>query len=168
MTRTRPTGRHTAALALALTLTVGGLAGCGSSPSEPDEDAQASSAAAAPTEDGGEQDAVTAQEEALDAYVKAAQPQIAKAMEAYDGTYADFSFTAIPPSTVEYSYTFAEPVDPNAAVETFDSSVATLQATVDSVIIPEMERAGITDPKVVYTYYDADGSELWTKTFEAS
>jgi hypothetical protein len=39
---------------------------------------------------------------------------------------------------------------------------------VDSVIIPEMERAGITDPKVVYTYYDADGSELWTKTFEAS
>lgn len=37
------------------------------------------------------------------------------------------------------------------------------------MVFGEMEAAGITDgPKVRYTYYNADGSLIWSHTFTAS
>jgi len=111
----------------------------------------------------------SAQQDALDAYVASAQAVIPQLMESAPGVYAEMQINGIDSDTVEFAYVYAEQLDAASAAEYFDGVAATLQATCDSVVIPEMEGAGITvDPKVRYTYYNADGSDVWERTFSRS
>lgn len=113
--------------------------------------------------------ALAAQEAALDPYVAALQELIPQYMSDSGTTYSEIRITAVHPDTVEYAYLFAESVDPAAAVTYFDDNVAVLQDLCDTQIFPEMASVGITiDPKVRYSYYNADGAQIWSHDFSAS
>lgn len=106
------------------------------------------------------------QEERLDAYVAAAQPQLADVAASFRAKFSDIRIAAVHPGTVQYDYVFAVQMDPTIAAAALDASIPTLKATADSAVFPEMARAGITTAaKVTYTYYNADGTEIWTHTF---
>ena len=67
------------------------------------------------------------------------------------------------------AYCGATAMDTAATAEYLESSLAEFQSGVDSSVFPEMEANGITEsPKVAYTYYNSDGTLIWTHTFEPS
>ncbi len=107
--------------------------------------------------------------EALDAYVAAAQEQIPAIMESMGDAAVAFSGIDIlgdAPSTLEYVYYFAEEMDPVATSENMDAAVGALEETATTMVLPEMAANGIVDPKVRYTYLNADGSEIWSYLIE--
>lgn len=90
-------------------------------------------------------------------------------MEETGTTYSEIRISAVQPGTVEYACVFAESVDADAGAAYFDENVATLQDVCDAQLFPEMASFGITiDPVVRYSYYNADGSEVWAHDFSPS
>ncbi|MEE6282947.1 hypothetical protein [Georgenia sp. MJ170] len=82
--------------------------------------------------------------------------------------YSKVTVTAAYPDTVEFSYVYAQQVDPAEAAAHLDSMLPTLQTLCDTKLFPDMEATGVTpSQKATYRYYNADGSELWTHTFES-
>ncbi|PVU83262.1 hypothetical protein DDP54_09960 [Cellulomonas sp. WB94] len=109
------------------------------------------------------------QKAALDAYVEAERATIPAIKESSPGVYSDISVQAVYPSTIDYHYVYVQQVDPTAANDYFESSMETLQALCDTKVFPAMASVGVTDPqKATYTFDNADGSELWSHTFESS
>lgn len=107
--------------------------------------------------------------QALDDFVAAAQPQIPAIMDTSPGTYSEITITAVHPDTLEFTYRFAQPVDPAEAVPYFESMLPTFQSTAETDVFPSMSNAGVgPTQKVAYTYLNADGSTVWTHTFEPS
>lgn len=104
----------------------------------------------------------------LSSYVDALQGQIPSVLAAYGDTFSDVEIVGYEPSTVEYAYTYAEQVDAVGSVDYFNTQIDYLQETVDAQLIPEMESFDIVDPQVTYTYYNADGSTIWSYTFSAT
>jgi hypothetical protein len=104
---------------------------------------------------------------ALQKYIAALQPSIPSAMKRFDDLYSDFTISAAEPSTMVYEYTFARQVDPAKGRKGLEGMVPTLKTLCDTQVFPEMKLAGIKSPKVRYTYINADGSRLWSKTFKA-
>src|SRR5512143_1167822 len=152
--------RATAPL-LALTL-AWGLSACSSS-----------AEASAPAPDSGQtltaDPALAAQQAALDGYVAASQASIPSIMADSGTAYSEIRITAVQPDTVEYAYVFTEAADPATAVAYFEDNVAALQDAVDSQVFPEMATYGITiDPKVRYSYYNPDGTQVWSHDFSPS
>ena len=108
------------------------------------------------------------QNAALDAYVAQERATIPAIMEATPGMYSALDISAVYPDTVQFAYTYAEALDAATAVDYFDGMTTTFQELCDSQVFPAMERAGVTgSQKVTYTYDNADGSELWSHTFES-
>jgi hypothetical protein len=139
------------------------LAGCDASPvEEPVTPPTASTPASEPTTDDPADTSA-----ALDAYIAAAQPSIEALLASTPG-FSDFQIRGVHPDTMEYLYVYAQAVDPTAGGAVFDAAVATFQGTVDSVVFPEMVRAGITSPRVTYTYQNPDGTTVWSRTFDPS
>ena len=90
-------------------------------------------------------------------------------MDSAPGMYTDVRGVAEYPSTVIYEYVYAEAVDPSAAEAGFEQLSSTLQELSDSTLLPEMEKAGITDnPQVTYRYLNPNGDLVWEKTYSAS
>ncbi|MDQ1584266.1 MAG: hypothetical protein QOF36_2320 [Microbacteriaceae bacterium] len=113
--------------------------------------------------------ALQAQVRALDDYVAAEQSTIPTIMAGSNGVYSDVIIGAIYPDTVDYSYHYAQPVDPGAARSAFDSHVQTFQDSCDTLVFPAMKRAGVTSSQgAKYTYYNTDGSEIWSQSFTSS
>jgi hypothetical protein len=146
-----------------------GLAGCSSpatesTPAPTSTQSEPTTTASAPTTA-----AASDQQEALDAYLAALQAQIPSILETYKETYSDIRILSAPPSTIEYAYVYLQQGDPDAVAASLDAYIPTLQTLCDTRLFPEMEGAGITvDPKVRYTYYNADGTKIWTHVFERS
>lgn len=85
-----------------------------------------------------------------------------------DGTFAEVRVRAVQPDTIEYEYHYAQNVDVDEGAQYFDDMIDTFQSMSD-LVFGEMETAGVTDgPKVRYSYYNADGSLIWSHTFESS
>ena len=104
----------------------------------------------------------------LDAFVEAERATIPAILDASAGMYSEIDIVGIQPDTVEYSYVYAEPIDAAAALEYFESMIDTIQELCEAQVFPAMERAGVTgSQKVRYTYYNPDGSELWSHLFES-
>ncbi|WP_062069860.1 hypothetical protein [Demequina sediminicola] len=118
----------------------------------------------------GSSDANVAEVEdsALADYVASEEATVPGLLEDFDGLYTDINIAAVPPSTVEYVYYYAEPIDPDAAVEYFDGAIGEIQDLCDTQVFPGMEAAGIVDPAVTYIYFDSEGTELWEHTFTSS
>lgn len=113
--------------------------------------------------------ASSAQAAALEAYVAQMREQIPQLLEEFADTYKDIQFNAIGSDTAEYAYFYLEEYSAADIAAYNDGRLADFQENVDSVIIPRMVESGVTDgPKVMFTYYNPDGSVLWTHTFEAS
>ena len=110
---------------------------------------------------------VLKQHEALENYVAAAQSQLPQLLEAFDGMYAEIAIDYEYSETIVYDYLYARQVDPKAARKHFKASVAQIQSACDSQVFPDMERAGIANPKARYTYFNADGSRIWSRTFSS-
>ncbi|WP_084038418.1 hypothetical protein [Demequina sp. NBRC 110053] len=151
------------------------LAGC-SSPSDPEEAvAPTVDAAAAESSTVPDETADTAPEtdpaeesspsEALEAYVQLERDQLEAMSESLDVLYSDITVTAVPPATVEYSYTFADEVDPEVFSQTQDATIETIETLVTSAVFPALEAAGVEGQKsAVYIYRNADGTEIWSHT----
>lgn len=145
------------AVACALTMA---LVGCTPTPAPPD----ASTQAAIETKQRLKQDHA-----ALDAYVEAERSTIPAILESAPGMYSEVTVDSVYPDTVLFRYVYAEVLDPAFAADYFDGMVPTLQTMCDTNVFPGMERVGVPGPqKVTYSFFNVDGSELWSKTFEAS
>ncbi|MEZ0447206.1 hypothetical protein [Cellulomonas sp. ICMP 17802] len=106
---------------------------------------------------------------ALEMLVDSARPQIPTLLSMSNGVYSDLQIVAVQPDTVEYDYTYAQQMDVAASVAWFEANLGTLQGVADSSVFVGMAQAGISlTPKATYTYFNADGSLLWTHTFEPS
>ena len=114
-------------------------------------------------------DKSTQQNVALDAYVEAERGAIPAIQEANPGVYSQVTISGIYPDTVEYAYVYAQQVDAAGTTGYFDDMTPALQTLCDTQVFPAMESAGVTtSQKVIYTYYNADGSQLWSQTFAPS
>lgn len=106
---------------------------------------------------------------ALDAYVQLERDQIPAIMDAYGDYYSDVSFDAIYPNTVSYAYYYKEQVDPAQAGPMLDGQISALQDVLDSAVFPTMIDMGVEGtPGAVYSYYNADGTLIWSHTFAPS
>ncbi|GGF13846.1 hypothetical protein [Subtercola lobariae] len=109
------------------------------------------------------------QQTALDRFTAAAQTKIPSILASANGVFSAIDIASSPPDTIDYTYTYAKQIDPVAASQYFDGKSATLQASCDSDVFPAMKLAGITGTvHVVYTYVNADGSQIWSKDFTPS
>ena len=168
---TKSTTRSVRAVGVAAAIALG-LAGCVGLPlpQGPANEAPASEAPALESvESSAPSDAAVDQSAALVALVAEAQAQVPATLAQFADTYSDFQVLAVPPDTLEYAYYYLEPTDLSLAAAYLDEQIPALQAIADSAVLPEMVAYGVTvDPKVRYTYYNSDGSLIWTHTFEAS
>lgn len=137
------------------------LAACSAGTATPTTTTRATSAT---TQDAG----TSASAKALETYVAAAQAQIPSLMESFGDTYTAFTITADAPSTIVYEYTFTNKVNKASATKQLDGMNGTYQSTLDSQVFPDMEKAGIADPKARYTYLNPDGQTVWSHTFQKS
>lgn len=108
------------------------------------------------------------QRAALEAVIQVAQPQLDSLAESMSDTYSSIELVAEGDDTISYVYTYVDMLDAEATAEQFDAQVETLQSGVDGQVFPAMQQAGIANPKVRYTYLNADGTEIWTHVFEPS
>lgn len=171
------TSRRLATMLIVASVAVG-LSGCAGESSDPEpsvtatESAVTSEATLEPTADATEAPETEAsgdQGEVLAAYVADAQAAVPILMENFAGTYSDIKILAVGDDTLEFAYTYETAADPASTAASLDTMVDSLQSVADTSVIPEMENAGITvDPKVRYTYYNPDGSLVWTHDFARS
>lgn len=106
------------------------------------------------------------QQAVLEQAVAAAQSGIPQLKEQLAGTYSDITITASGSDTMVYTFTYQEAVDVAVATEALDGQAASLQQAVDEQVFPAMTKVGIAAPKVVYTYLNPDGTQVWSRTFE--
>jgi hypothetical protein len=147
------------------------LAGCSSGGSDtPAAETGSSQSSGTTSEKPAKERAVEEQpaDGALEAFVADQQSSIPAVMEASPGVYSDVAIEATAPSTIVFSYVYAEAVDVPSAAAYLDTMVSTLQSACDAQVFPAMEAAGVSDPQAVYTYLNPDGSEVWTHTFAGS
>jgi hypothetical protein len=104
--------------------------------------------------------------EALRKYIAAVQATIPTTMKTFGDLYSAFTITASGTSTMVYEYTFTRQVDAVAGVKAMKGMTPTLQTACDTQVFPEMKRAGINSPRGKYSYVNADGSKIWSKTFK--
>lgn len=145
------------AVACALTMT---LVGCTPTPEPPDASTQAAIEA---------KQKLKQENAALDTYVQAERDTIPAILEATPGMYSEVTVESVYPDTVLYRYVYADVLDPTFAADYFEGMVPTFQSMCDTTVFPGMESAGVPGPqKVTFSFFNVDGSELWSKTFEAS
>ncbi len=148
------------------------LSGCSSDGSDSPAEVTGSSQSSGTTSEKPAKEEPAAEEPqdgaALDAFVAEQQASIPAVMDASPGVYSDVAIEGTAPSTIVFSYVYAEAVDVAMAASYLDTMVDTLQAACDAQVFPAMESAGISDPQAVYTYLNPDGSEVWSHTFSAS
>lgn len=101
----------------------------------------------------------------LDAFIAAERATIPQIMESMGDLYDAVEINPAYPNGVEYAYVYREPLDAVAAAGYFDGMLDTLQTMCDTAVFPAMERAGISNPSITYTYRNPDGSEIWSHTF---
>lgn len=153
-----------------------GLGGCSSSDDEkvstPVETTVEAEESATPTpevedEDVAEGDAAS-ERASLDAYVEAEKAALESADPEQLAMYSDISIEGVDPGTVVFTYVYADALDAAATAAQLDTMAADLQEICDTQVFPAMTRMGVVSPTVVYTYNNADGSEIWSQTFEPS
>lgn len=108
---------------------------------------------------------------ALEAYVAAVKVALKKQDNAsWRATYSKMTVRSggSGSGTIEYQYTYATKVDKAAAKKYLETQLATLQGGCDSSVFPEMKTAGISEPKVRYSYFNKNGSKIWSHLFTPS
>ena len=102
----------------------------------------------------------------LKAIVQQAQSELAKVKEQSADMYSDITIDTRGDNTIIYTYTYKTSVtDVAAAKQQLESERSTLQQSCDSLVFPTMRKAGITNPTIVYTWLNSDGSTVDSMTF---
>ncbi|ACZ30049.1 hypothetical protein Xcel_1018 [Xylanimonas cellulosilytica DSM 15894] len=105
------------------------------------------------------------QAEVLVAMVAGLKDSAQRELDAYSFVYSNVEVRAVAPGTIEWVYTVVGEIDPAVATVELDRLAAALQEDCDSIQIPIMTMAGITDePAVRHTYLNPDGTEIWSHT----
>lgn len=170
------TTRAGAAALTALTLAVS-LTACGSDDPEPEATTQEATTEATTTpeaepstteEEAPEETGAADSEAALDEYVALEQEQIEASGDALAEIYSEVTVEAQYPDTAVFTYTYAQEVDAEEAATQLESMAGELKELCETAVFPAMESMGVTpSQKVTYVYNNADGSELWSQTFES-
>ncbi|WP_062076877.1 hypothetical protein [Demequina globuliformis] len=105
---------------------------------------------------------------ALEAYVAREAAQVDTIVESSSGVYSDIWIDAEEPSTIVYTYQYAEAVDPDEATAYFEGVTDTLADLCESTVFPMMEAEGVESPEARYVYLNSDGSELWSETYTSN
>jgi hypothetical protein len=171
LTKTTRAGA-TSLTALVLVLSLGA---CGSDEPEPaattpEATTEATTPEAEPSTTAEEQEDTTAAdpEAALDEYVALEQQQLEAAGDSLAEIYSEVTVEADYPDTAVFTYTYAQQVDAKQAATELDGMAGELKELCKTAVFPAMESVGVTpNQKVTYTYNNADGSELWSRTFES-
>jgi ABC-type glycerol-3-phosphate transport system substrate-binding protein len=148
-------GIFSAAAALALTV---GLVGCSTAGDEPtDKTSEA------------QPEAEVKASEALESYADAERAQADAYLKSNTDMYKDIEVVTTPPASVEFVYTYATQLDGEEVAGRFEEMSGDLQRATDTELIPAMQGYGVEgDPSVIFTYVNADGSEIWSKEFSSS
>ena len=98
------------------------------------------------------------------AYQAALDEQIADFEESYSSTYSDIGYE-LSGTTFTYTYTFAQQLeDVDSAKSQLDASLT--DSSVADALSSLAEETGVTDTITIeYVYYNADGSEIFRKSF---
>lgn len=94
-----------------------------------------------------------------------AEIQMAPELEAFDDVYSNIEVATYGSNVLEYRYTYQESFDTKQALGSLESDQA--KADFDQAakgVIRELEDNGISNPEVRWTYFKADGSELFSTT----
>ena len=154
-----------------------GLGGCASSDEEPKVSTSIQTSPTAEKSTAPETEAAVeleleegaSQQAALDTYVEMERAELEKTDPQLLEMYSDITVEGVDPGTVAFSYTYADELDPALAAEQFDLIASDLQELCDTQVFPAMKRVGVTDSlQVAYTYFNVDGSVIWSKTFSPS
>jgi hypothetical protein len=112
------------------------------------------------------QESSNASAEALENYVEAERKTMPEVLAANPGVYSDATIEAAPPSTVIYTYTYVNQIDPVATAANFDAAIPEFQSALDAGVFPVMAQMGVTGTLyTTFIYYNADGSLIWENTF---
>ncbi|SNS46449.1 hypothetical protein SAMN06309944_0370 [Micrococcales bacterium KH10] len=122
------------------------------------DDSDVADADSEPSRNNGESSDV------LDSYIATVQEQSKDMLDSMGGIYSDIEIRAVHPSTMEYVYTYAQQVPTAESRDGLMQQSDSLQGICDSAVYSEMERFGISDPSVKFTYLNADSSDIWSYT----
>lgn len=101
----------------------------------------------------------------LKAYVSSAQKQIkATYGDMFDKTYSSMRIEPEYPNGIEYVYVYKRQVDVSRAADYLQTTVPVLKKVVQTQVAPELERLGIAEPTVTWTYRNPDGTLIWQRT----
>jgi len=161
------------ALALALSLTA-----CGSDDPDTAATTEPTTQAATPEpttpeaepttaeEKATEETAAASPEEALDQYIALEQQQLDAAGDALQEIYSEVTIVPEYPNTAVFTYTYAQPVDGQAAATELDAMAGELKELCETAVFPAMESMGVGPAQAAtYIYKNADGTEIWSQTF---
>ncbi len=162
--------RHRIVGSLAAATLALALAACGPTATKTPAATETETTATQTTEPAPTTDSPTsAQGALLDAVVEASQSTIPDIINSYGDTYTDIKVLSDHVDTLIYEYYYAATQDRETLTANLDDSIETLQQSVDESVLPALVGAGITDdPKVTFSYFDADGTLIWTHTFSGS
>ncbi len=105
-------------------------------------------------------------EDALNEYVEAERSAIPEIMEQNAEVYTDVQIEPAPPSGVVFTYTYADQLDGPVVAEALDQYASDMEEGLDKDVFPAMRQYGIKgDLNVTFTYLNADGTEIWSKTY---
>jgi hypothetical protein len=101
----------------------------------------------------------------LKAYVGSAQKQMkATYGDMFDKTYSSMRIEPDYPHGIEYVYVYKRPVDAPRVVDYLETTVPLLKKVVRTQVAPELERLGIAEPTVTWTYRNSDETLIWKRT----
>ncbi|MBD8063379.1 hypothetical protein [Oceanitalea stevensii] len=162
------------ALALALSLTA-----CSSDEPEPEASTEPATQEAtteatpeaepsATEEEAPEETTAADSEAALDEYVAMEREQLEAAGDSLAEVYSEVTVEAQYPDTAVFTYTYAQEVPAEEAATQLESMAGDLKELCETGVFPAMESMGVgPSQKVTYVYNNADGSEIWSQTFES-
>ena len=104
----------------------------------------------------------------LKAFLAAEKAQLPGLKKEYADMYSDIRIFSEGSDTLVYEFDYVETLDAELLADELDALLADLQAAGDAAFFPAMLAVGVDTPKVRYTYFNGDGSRVWSKTFTPS
>jgi hypothetical protein len=121
------------------------------------------------TDSAADQQSSSEEQQTLQRIVDSVRAQLPALLTAAAGVYSNITVDPSGSDTLVITYTFANPVDPDTTSAKIDAQASTIQQVSDTTIFPAMKSGGLTGAiQATYIYLNADGSQIWEKTFTPS
>lgn len=111
------------------------------------------------------EDAATKQESPLERFAEDMNDRKSSIPEYFISQYSGISFTPEPPSTIHLKLSYKKQQNVDEAQKKIEIETKRFADSFLNSGFISMKERGITDPEFKITYYNADGNEIWNKTF---